>query len=120
VVAYVVVASLRKVLVPDSVVASLLGRSLDISLLYVVCLVPGFVAATLNPGRWWLIGALAGYLGEVARQLVGLAIATQAADIQVAGLAELMAASLIHAIPSVVFGIAGAALSRVTVSRGGG
>lgn len=117
IVAYVLLAYLRKSLASGAGSVSLVGQSLDISLLYLVCLVPGFLAAALNAGRWWLIGGVTGYLAEVVRVLAGVALQA-AGHPDAPSLSEPFVASLIHAFPSVIFGVAGAAIARVPISRG--
>ena len=118
VIAYLLLTQIRKILLPDSVGASPVGQSLDISLLYLICLAPGFLAAVLNAGPWWRIGGLAGYLAELARVLVGLALQA-AGHPDAPPIGEPIVVTLVHAIPSAIFGIAGAALARVPISPGG-
>src|SRR4051812_34681071 len=116
VVAYLASAAVRRALAPDSFDAGGFARSLDATLLYVVCLVPGFLAAALCNARWWSVGAFAGYLAEVVRLLVPVAIqASQHPN--VGDLTTPFVDSLLHAIPSIVFGVAGAALARVPILR---
>src|SRR5437588_6097899 len=56
------------------------GRTLDITLLYVVVLTPAVVGAALHPSRWLTLGVVSAYLAEVLRQLLQLAVPLTSGD----------------------------------------
>ena len=114
--AYVVAMVARGFLVPDSVVATHLARSLDVSLLYAITLLPGIVVGTLCGRRVLEFGFAAGALGEVLRagSQMALAVMTTPETFQmdVPWLSTLLG-SLIQALPSGVLGAAGGAVGYV-------
>jgi len=118
--AYVVAMVARSIFVPDSVTETHLGRSLDISLLYAITLLPGIAVGSLCGRRVLELGFAAGALGEILRAGAQLAVAVTSTpdtvQMNVPWLSTLLG-SLIQALPSGVLGAAGGAVGYVFYAR---
>ena len=117
---FLVLWQVRYELDRGAVIDGNLWRTLDASVLYIIVLAPGAVAAYLVPSRWLGLGVLAAYLAAVTGQLVRLAIAVvQSRHHGPVDLpsAVVLADIAISSLPDAILGVAGSALGLVLARR---
>jgi hypothetical protein len=116
--AYVVVSYARQTILPDP--QSELGRTLDITLLYVIILLPGVVVGWMLRRAVLEWGFLCGLLADTVRSLftawIQLSDIPEGVEVEGFGLSE-FSGIVLHAVPSAVIAAAGAAVGYVFAIR---
>ena len=120
--AFVIASALRDQIRVDPGYASTLVRSLDVSLLYVVILLPGVIVGWLLRRRVLMWGFCAGMLGDILRQVITAwlrwSMLDVAPDTEVLGLDIQSLVSLVFmALPAGVISAAGGAVGYVLATR---
>jgi hypothetical protein len=118
--AYIIASLARDQLLPVS--ESTLGRTLDVSLLYTVILLPGVIVGWMLRRGVLEWGFLAGLLSESLRQGLGAVLAwsqlPSGSEVVGPGAAHI-AAMVYTSLPSAVIGAAGGAVGLVLAKRAG-
>jgi len=117
---YVVAAFARRDGVSAALVQFDMGRSVDISLLYLIILLPGVIVGRLHPRHCVILGFAAGYCGEILYSLALLF--TQISGLSGAPgsfpVATFIVKTLVHSVPHGILAAAGGALGAFSPDGG--
>lgn len=117
--AYVLASAVRSVIVPEQIHSSL-GQVLDVSALYLVTLMPGFLVGLSRIQRFLTVGFLAGCVGEILRQLLGILMEALSVPDGISVTpppASMYIGFLLTSVPSGILAMAGASLGAVLAAR---
>ena len=117
--AYVLASVTRSAIIPAQIHSSF-GQVLDVSALYLVTLLPGFLVGLSRIQRFLTVGFLAGCFGEILRQLLGVLMEALSVPDGIAVTpppTSMYVGFFLTSVPSGILAMAGASLGAVLVAR---